>query len=296
MIETKNRPRLKGKIIYMDGREEILEYGAEKIEEEYKGRCDIVSILLPNSVESIGYDAFAECNELKSVVLQNGVTKVGHYAFRDCPKLESVALPESLEEIGAGIFQDCVSLGNILIPEKIKFHEEHPFKGAVCNVTVHPKNPYYKVTDGNIYSADEKTLVAYIQKHGEKGFVVPAGVEEIGAYAFSRCKYISEINLPESVRFICDSAFSGCDALESMSIPEGVEEITSALFCGCGNLKRVYIPASVKSIGFAAFEKCSELREIYFGGKKSEWKKIKVRERNMPINGGKLERAQVIFK
>jgi hypothetical protein len=296
MIETKNRSRLKGKITYTDGREETLEYGAEKIEEEYKGRNDIASILLPNSVESLGHDAFAECAELTSVIMQNGVTSIGHYAFRDCPKLESVIFSEDLEDIGAGLFLGCVSLAEVVVPQKSKFSVEHPFQGCTCKVEIHPKNPYYKIIDGSIYSADGKTLIAAISETGESKFSVPDGVEIIGTYAFARCKMITEITLPESVNAIGESAFEACESLESIIIPAGVEKIATTLLYHCSKLKTVYIPASVKEIGFSAFEKCDELREIHFGGKKSDWKKIKVGYRNTSINGGKLERAKIIFK
>ena len=275
MIETKNKTRLKGKITYTYGREKTLEYGAEHIERaEYEGRDDIASIVLPNSLESIGYEAFAECAELRSVVLQNGVTSIDHYAFRDCPKLESVKLSDNLENIGAGIFLKCTALAEVFIPEKARFNKEQPFQGCECIVSIHPKNPYYKVIDGSIYSVDEKTLVSYIPKRDIKSFSVPPGTEKIGEYAFSRCGSIEEITLPGSVRFIGDSAFQGCEALESLTIPDGVEEISPALFYACQNLKRVYIPASMKAVGFAAFEKCGALSEICFAGKKSEWKRI----------------------
>lgn len=294
--ETKNRPRSKGKITYTDGREEMLEYGAEKIDAaEYKGRNDIVSILLPNSVESIGYDAFAECTELKTVVLQNGVKEIGHYAFRDCPKLEGITFSDDLENIGADIFLNCTSLCEVFVPEKAKFNIEQPFQGCECKVTVHAKNPYYKVIDGDVYSADGKTLVAHIPAPGEKSYTIPEGVEKIGSYAFSRCVNIAEITMPGGVTAIETSAFSGCQSLESIKIPEGVSEIGSTAFYGCEKLESAYIPASVKAIGFAAFDRCLVLKEFLYGGKKSEWKKIKVENRNDLINGKTSARAKVVF-
>lgn len=55
----------------------------------------ITSILLPNTIESIGNYAFYQCNEISSIVLPKSVQFVGKKAFYNCDKLVSITLPSN---------------------------------------------------------------------------------------------------------------------------------------------------------------------------------------------------------
>jgi len=60
-----------------------------------KKGCDtLVSITIPNSVKSIGNEAFKSCTSLASVIIPNGVTSIGRGAFEDCTGLTSVTIPD----------------------------------------------------------------------------------------------------------------------------------------------------------------------------------------------------------
>lgn len=62
------------------------------------------------------------------------------------------------------------------------------------------------------------------------------------------------------VKGIGGSAFSECKRLTSVTIPEGVQRIESWAFWDCTGLKSVIIPASVEFIGEGAFEYCLDLK------------------------------------
>jgi hypothetical protein len=81
-------------------------------------RCSLPSIILPDSVTTIGGAAFHDCS-MTSITLGNSVESIGHYAFRDCSKLKSIVIPDSVTYIGNGAFYNCGSLESIIMPDSI---------------------------------------------------------------------------------------------------------------------------------------------------------------------------------
>ena len=73
----------------------------------------ITEIVIPDSVTSIRYSAFSNCDSLTSVVIGDSVTSIGEYAFSNCDSLTSVVIPDSVMSIGGGAFFGCTSLTSI---------------------------------------------------------------------------------------------------------------------------------------------------------------------------------------
>ena len=68
----------------------------------------LTSVIIPNSVTSIGDEAFENCSGLTSVTIPNSVTSIGDYAFNGCSGLTSVNIPNSVTSIGWGAFEACI--------------------------------------------------------------------------------------------------------------------------------------------------------------------------------------------
>ena len=74
-------------------------------------------------------------------------------------------------------------------------------------------------------------------------------LQVIPGYCFAGCMTLTEIELPESVKKICNSAFFNCKNLTELYLPESLEEIGDNVFDGCDNLGQLIIPSGVKRIG-----------------------------------------------
>lgn len=94
-----------------------------------------------------------------------------------------------------------------------------------------------------------------------EGAILTDGIKYIGKKAFSNCRKLHQIVLPESMLDIGDEAFENCESMKSITLPSLLEKIGNAAFKGT-NLKTVSIPKTVYWIGEELFAGCKELNNI----------------------------------
>ena len=80
---------------------------------------NLMSIIIPNSVTSIGEYVFYGCSSLTSVTLSEKLPIIAGSTFWGCVGLTSITLPESLTSIKRFAFYDCSSLMSINIPNGV---------------------------------------------------------------------------------------------------------------------------------------------------------------------------------
>ena len=98
-------------------------------------QCDsLEEVVLPDSLSSIGYNAFLLCNSLTSITIPDSVTSIGGGAFLSCSSLTSVTIPDGVTAIGGGAFEWCESLTSIVIPDSVTSIGEGAFSGC-CSLT-----------------------------------------------------------------------------------------------------------------------------------------------------------------
>ena len=190
---------------------------------------------IPESVTTIGNQAFMGCSGLASVTIPNSVTSIGGFAFQGCSSLKSVVIPQSVTSIGAIIFYRCTSL------ESIKVEEGNTVYDSRDNCRA-------------IIETESNTLLI-----GCKYSQIPEGVVSIGKNAFYQCEGLSSVNIPNSVTSIGDYAFDGCVDLQSVSIPNSVTSIGMSAFQSCFNLISLRLPAQLTSINDWVFNICRSL-------------------------------------
>ena len=126
------------------------------------GKDDLTSVTIPQSVTSIGKDAFRFCNNMKSLTINGAIESMGARAFAGCISLKTLSLGENIKRIGHFAFADCSSLTNVTIPQSVTSIGNYVFR--YC------------------------TLL--------KNVTIPEKVTTIGLGTFSYCKQLEYIMLP----------------------------------------------------------------------------------------------------
>ena len=194
-------------------------------------------IYLPCEITAIRWYAFSGCKNLTSIVIPESVTDIGYNAFSNCENLTSIVIPESVTGIGSGAFSGCDRLQSIILEN----------------------NPNFRMIDGCLVDVPNRSVI-----FGWATATIPndGSVTSIRGYAFSSCKNLTSIVIPEGVTSIGHNAFSYCGNLTSIVIPKGVTSIESSTFWYCKNLTSIVIPEGVTSIGEFAFSHCENLTSI----------------------------------
>ena len=205
---------------------------------------ELISVVVPNTVTTIGESAFSSCQYLRVVVLPNSVETIGKRAFADSWPLTTVRLPEGISVLSTGLFLNCQSLTSIEIPSSVTRIENNAFFG--CGLTnIDLPESVTHLGDSVFYYCSHLSAVN-----------VPNTVTELGAGAFAYCYELRSVHLPENLTVISDDLFNNCQLLDSIAIPETVTEIGERAFLQCFHLTKIDLPASVTSLGSRAFRAC----------------------------------------
>jgi len=160
--------------------------------------CKAKSINIPDSVRTLGYDAFFRSG-IESITIPPGITTYDITGLlQQCKSLRTINLNNSNVAFGFNIYAGCDNLENINI------YESHPSLRSI---------------DGVMYSKNASIL--YCLPFGRSGkFTVPGTVTELYHRAFEDCKNITEVILPDTLLLIGNSAFANCNSLMKIRIPQ----------------------------------------------------------------------------
>ena len=95
-------------------------------EAAFKGLTNLKKVILPNTIEFIETEAFANCTALTSIKLGGDkLEEIGNNAFSGCTKLTRIDIPKNVYRIRGGAFDDCNALQTIILrhTEVAPFHQ-----------------------------------------------------------------------------------------------------------------------------------------------------------------------------
>ena len=128
----------------------------------------IKEFTIPNSVTSIGQEAFADCNNLTSVTIPNSVTSIKWAAFYGCTGLTYVTIPNSVTNIESGVFWGCAGLKSVVISNSVTNIGLEVFSGCTGLTSIAIPNNVISVEDYAFAGCTGLTSVT-ISKHCDIG-------------------------------------------------------------------------------------------------------------------------------
>ena len=167
---------------------------------------------------TISSDVFKNCSTIEKITIPNTVLSIGNNAFNGCSAVENLYYN--------GTLADWLN---------IEFTNEYqnPSK-YISNIYMLGNEGYELLTEINIPETVTKVGdYAFIGFTGIKTVSIPASVKSIGNYAFSGCTSLTSVTMQEGLESIGKNAFYSCNLLENIVVPTSVTSIGSNAFGGC---------------------------------------------------------------
>ena len=257
--------------------------------------ASLESIVIPASVETIGYSTFESCYSLTSVTFEEGshLKSIGDTAFAGT-NLGSFSFPKvydsdnketTFESLGKNLFS-YAPLASVTLSSSVN-NITNVFGNCLGleEIVVSEDNKYFKVVDDSllvnndcstIYLAFSNNLKeeftvpntvksiadgAFMYNQAITSLTIPASVVEIGANAFAGCSLLSSVTFDNKSKLTTagEGAFSECESLSSVTLPDSFTEISAGMFVYCMSLSYISLK-NVTSIGESAFDGCGSLK------------------------------------
>lgn len=256
-------------------------------------------VVLPETVTYIADGAFYDSDdwaakthfELQEIVLPQSLKTIGKNAFYHNYYLQKIDIPAGVTEIGAGAFAKCQNLSDITIRGENTFlhggafgektgYSVGPFAGKLREL--HQQWLYddsasdFFIWQGQLldYRGTSKTPVipdtvkvigaSAFWRSDITGVTIPSSVKLIGASAFYECASLTSVDIPGSVERIDDSAFSGCTGMTSITLHEGLKVIGDGGLRECESLTSLVLPEGLTTLEDTALYDCTGIESFTF--------------------------------
>ena len=262
----------------------------------FNGCANLTSIIIPDSITSIGDFAFENCSGLTSITIPDSVTSIGDHAFYNCltsitvsennkyfsslngvlfnkDKTELVtylignerteyAIPDSVTSIGDRAFYKCSSLTSIIIPDSVTSIGDHAFYNCSSLTSITIPDSVTSIGDHAFYNCLTSITVSENNKYFSSlnGVLFNKDKTELITYPIGNER--TEYTIPDSVTSIGNFAFYNCSSLTSITIPDSVASIGNSAFYNCSSLTNIKLPDVIDIISGNTFRDCSSLLNI----------------------------------
>ena len=243
---------------------------------------DLIEVKMGDGVTSIGESAFHGCKNLMNIKLPNSIVSIGESAFFGCANLKNINIPNKLNYLSKNIFFSCGNLLKIDIPDSVEYIGENAFTNCHSLVNVRISNNLISI-GGGAFSYCENLVF------NEYDNMLYIGSEDNPYLILIKVKKEKETlwKIRDETRIIYGQAFSACRTLTSINIPNNVVFIGEYAFYGCNNLNNIKMSSNIKAIADFAFSGCTNLSEVNYKGTEEQWNNIAIGMYNENLTNAK---------
>ncbi len=246
----------------------------------FSGKSSLLKCMLPDKLEKIEYQAFANTSLSGTLILPEGLKSVAGFdntkitnvkfpstlkeinsnAFSGCRSLMcQISLPEGLEYIGLEAFSNSAISGNLILPTSLLDIAPAAFYGCsnlIGSLTIPENITEISFQDGIIHGIFENCSFS-------GNLTLPSGLQKIGGRSFLNNKFKGELIIPDAVREIGAFAFAGNMFNGELVFPKELVALGTNVFSDCWRLSGIVeIPENIVSIPSGLFYGCSGLEGI----------------------------------
>lgn len=241
------------------------------------------SIVFPDNIKAVGRAALYDCAKLAEINLPESVDSIGYEAFAGTA-ITSIKLPENLKSIGAYALYST-NLSELTLPEKITvipeglvqatFINGMDLGGRITEIGLNAFKDCAYLTGLKGYENVEKIKnYAFYNCIGLTDAPISEKVTSIGTEAFLNCSSIEKVELPASLTYLGRRAFVNCGKLKEINVADGnndyasangmlyTKDMTSLITCPAGHADNVEVAEGTTSLGISAFEACAKMTHV----------------------------------
>ena len=226
----------------------------------------IVKVIIPASVETLGNDIFAYCEDIESVVFMGDISAIPEGMFRGCTALSQIELPDSVTSIGDYAFEGT-TIKNITIGRNVASIGSYAFSGnESLSVLTFAANSNLQSIGNSAFAGTSISQVS-----------LPDSLVSLGQRAFEGCELLTSVYVSASLEEMGDYAFANCASLTSVTFGDGAQVVGNYAFANVVNgevvnsnyLAEVELPSTIQSIGNYAFAGNTVIENIDISGVES---------------------------
>lgn len=270
------------------------------------------------------YGCFSYCSKLVKIDFPKSLKSIAVYCFRSCSSLKNIRFPEGFRFMDLSCFEYCSSLkkiyfgksfeGYLNYEQEVADRESFGYDpkdvredvrldcfvlgaGALKEIQVSKKNPYFSTKNGVMYDKKKEVLYIYPSGKTDTKFKIPRSVRKVRVFAFRECDHLRSIEIFGKKTVIQPAAFSGNVNLNSVKIYGEGTKIEEEAFYKCKKLRSIAVYGEKSWIVSRAFKRCKNIKSVTISGKKTEIEpKAFGQSKNFTIYGKEDSEAQKFAK